>query len=44
MSTNWKNTNVWGIPSMETYLTSIIIRKKYFLKRIRSWELNQTGF
>jgi hypothetical protein len=23
MSTNRKNTNVWGIPSMETYLTSI---------------------
>jgi hypothetical protein len=23
MSTNWKNINVWGIPSMETYLTSI---------------------
>jgi hypothetical protein len=22
MSTNRKNTNVWGIPSMETYLTS----------------------
>jgi hypothetical protein len=21
MSTNRKNTNVWGIPSMETYLT-----------------------
>jgi len=28
MSTNRKNTNVWGIPSMETYLTSIMIRKK----------------
>jgi hypothetical protein len=28
MSTNPKNTNVWGIPSMETYLTSIMIRKK----------------
>jgi hypothetical protein len=27
-STNRKNTNVWGIPSMETYLTSIMIRKK----------------
>jgi hypothetical protein len=25
---NLKNTNVWGIPSMETYLTSIMIRKK----------------
>jgi hypothetical protein len=24
MSTNRKNTNVWGIPSMETYLTSIM--------------------
>jgi hypothetical protein len=23
MSTNWKNKNAWGIPSMETYLTSI---------------------
>jgi hypothetical protein len=23
MSTNRKNTNVWGIPSMETYLTNI---------------------
>jgi hypothetical protein len=22
------NTNGWGIPSMETYLTSIMIRKK----------------
>jgi hypothetical protein len=28
MSTNPKNTNVWGIPSMETYLTSIMIREK----------------
>jgi hypothetical protein len=28
MSTNRKNTNVWGIPSMETYLTSIMIWKK----------------
>jgi hypothetical protein len=28
VSTNRKNTNVWGIPSMETYLTSIMIRKK----------------
>jgi hypothetical protein len=26
--TNRKITNVWGIPSMETYLTSIMIRKK----------------
>jgi hypothetical protein len=24
MSTNWKNKNAWGIPSMETYLTSIM--------------------
>jgi hypothetical protein len=23
-----KNTNAWGIPSMETYLTRIMIRKK----------------
>jgi hypothetical protein len=23
MSTNRKNTNVWGIPSMEIYLTSL---------------------
>jgi hypothetical protein len=29
LSTNRKNINVWGIPSMETYLTSIMIRKKY---------------
>jgi hypothetical protein len=28
MSTHRKNTNVWRIPSMETYLTSIMIRKK----------------
>jgi hypothetical protein len=28
MSTNHKNTNALGIPSMETYLTSIMIRKK----------------
>jgi hypothetical protein len=28
--TNRKNTNVWGIPSMETYLTSIMIRKKRY--------------
>jgi hypothetical protein len=28
MSTNRKNKNVWGIPSMETYLTSIMIRGK----------------
>jgi hypothetical protein len=28
MSTNRKNTNAWGIPSMETYLTCIMIRKK----------------
>jgi hypothetical protein len=36
MSTNRKNKNAWGIPSMETYLTSIMMRKKdisnpYFL-------------
>jgi hypothetical protein len=28
MSTNLKNKNDWGIPSMEAYLTSIVIRKK----------------
>jgi hypothetical protein len=28
MSTNRKDKNAWGIPSMETYLTSIMIRKK----------------
>jgi hypothetical protein len=28
MSTNRKDKNVWEIPSMETYLTSIVIRKK----------------
>jgi len=28
MSTNRKNKNAWGIPSMETYLTSIMIREK----------------
>jgi hypothetical protein len=28
MSTNRKNTNAWGIPSMEAYLTSIMSRKK----------------
>jgi hypothetical protein len=27
MSTNRKDKNAWGIPSMETYLTSIMIRK-----------------
>jgi hypothetical protein len=27
MSTNRKNTNVWGIPSMETYLTSKFTEK-----------------
>jgi hypothetical protein len=27
MSTNRKNTNTWRIPSMETYLTSIMIRE-----------------
>jgi hypothetical protein len=33
VSTNRKNTNVWGIPSMETYLTSIMIRKKDISKK-----------
>jgi hypothetical protein len=28
MSTNRKDKNAWGIPSMETYLTSIMIREK----------------
>jgi hypothetical protein len=28
MSTNRKDKNAWGIPLMETYLTSIMIRKK----------------
>jgi hypothetical protein len=27
-STNWKGKNAWGTPSMETYLTSIMIREK----------------
>ena len=35
MSTHRKDKNVWGIPSMETYLTSIMIReKKTLVKRI----------
>jgi hypothetical protein len=29
-----KNTNVWGIPSMETYLTSIMIREMKFTEKI----------
>jgi hypothetical protein len=28
MSTNREDKNAWGIPSMETYLTSIMVRKK----------------
>jgi hypothetical protein len=28
MSTNRKDKNAWGIPSMETYLTGIMIWKK----------------
>jgi hypothetical protein len=28
MSKNQEGKNAWGIPSMETYLTSIMIRKK----------------
>jgi hypothetical protein len=28
MSSNRKDKNAWGISSMETYLTSIMIRKK----------------
>jgi hypothetical protein len=28
MSTNRKDKNAWGIPSMETYLASIMIREK----------------
>jgi hypothetical protein len=28
MSTNRKDKNVWGIPSIATYLTSIMIREK----------------
>jgi hypothetical protein len=28
MSTNQKDKNDWGIPSMEAYLTNIMIRKK----------------
>jgi hypothetical protein len=42
MSTNRKNTNAWGIPSMETYLTSIMIRKKRHLLKgpfILAWNL-----
>jgi hypothetical protein len=30
MSTNRKDKNAWGIPSMETYLKSIMIRKKRY--------------
>jgi hypothetical protein len=33
MSTNRKNKNAWGIPSMEAYLTSIMIRKKDISKK-----------
>jgi hypothetical protein len=33
MSTNRKNTNAWRIPSMETYLTSIMIGKKDISKK-----------
>jgi hypothetical protein len=33
MSTNRKNTNAWGIPSMEAYLTNIMIRKKDINKK-----------
>jgi hypothetical protein len=29
-STNRKGTNAWEIPLMETYLTSIMIRKKRY--------------
>jgi hypothetical protein len=25
---NWKDKDAWGIPSMETYLTSLVIREK----------------
>jgi hypothetical protein len=32
MSTNRKDKNAWRIPSMETYLTSIMIRKKKHYK------------
>jgi hypothetical protein len=32
MSTNRKNTNVWRIPSMETYLTSIMEKQEKQLK------------
>ena len=33
MSTNQKNTNVWGIPSMETYLTRFDQGKKDISKK-----------
>jgi hypothetical protein len=33
MSTNRKNTNVWGIPSMETYLTRFDQGKKDISKK-----------
>jgi hypothetical protein len=47
MSTNRKNTNVWGIPSMEAYLTSIMIRKKDISKKgsfLLAWNLFNSNF
>jgi hypothetical protein len=47
MSTNRKNTNAWGIPSMETYLTSIMIRKKDISKKdlfLLAWNLFNSNF
>jgi hypothetical protein len=47
MSTNQKNTNAWGIPSMETYLTSIMIReKRHQLKGsfLLAWNLFNPNF
>jgi hypothetical protein len=41
MSTNRKDKNAWGIPSMETYLTSIMIRKKKELTAIiKNYSIN----
>jgi hypothetical protein len=35
MSTNWKNKNAWGIPSMETYL-QLLSRNKLQTKKVKN--------